>query len=222
MLRSSYLYQKNTVATYICIVLLSVSVIFTNSSTAILLAILLAGGVLVDILVRQKLIEKILTGRNLILIVVGVFLFVVFFSSNRTIVVNITSWLGKDITYNGRAALWATALSSIQHHPLIGTGPSLVLDVGWGVTMTHAHDLFLNIATKYGIPAVVLFIVCIIRTFQRSRGSGAALSYYVLALYLVGSIVEVYSTNTFFLLCVTLALWENKRANKEEYSNHPY
>lgn len=212
ILRSIDYYGKNTVMVYIAMVLLAASVLFTNSSTAILIAILLAGGVIVEILVRRRLIEKIFSGRNLFLLVAVIFLFVVFASTNSSIAVNITTCLGKDITYNGRTALWAEALSIIRNNPIFGTGSSLVLDVGWGVTMTHAHDLYLNIAAKHGIPAVILLVLCIIRTFRYSKGAGVQLAYYSLALYLVGSVVEVYSTDTLFLLCVTLAIWGENRA----------
>jgi O-antigen ligase len=213
IIRSYSSKRHNTIGTYFYISILSILALFTDSSTIILIVILLMVGVIIEILIKRKLIEKIFSGRNLLVLVVAIFLFVVFFSTNKNIVKIITTWLGKDVTFNGRTALWTLCLSMIKLHPIIGSGPSLVLDVGWGVTMTHAHDLYLNIATKYGLPAFVMLLMILIHTFRNSKDSKMPLAWYALALYLVGSVVEVYSTNTLFLFCMTLSQCGIKKDN---------
>lgn len=198
-----------TKKTYLKIALCSVQAFLCDSSTAVTIVCVLWLLYMIDrVLHNPKLMETILSGRKIIILVAIGFTAIVFFTTKSDLLQSISAWFGKDITFNGRTAIWRIALQYITDHPLIGAGPVLTFDMGWGVNMTHAHCLYLNIFAHYGVFALILVITMVWSALKRTKAVPSAV-YYTLFLYLIGSIIEVYSLNTLILLCVILGCYSN-------------
>ncbi|WP_277031403.1 O-antigen ligase family protein [Sharpea azabuensis] len=198
-----------TKKTYLKIALCSVQAFLCDSSTAVTIVCVLWLLYMIDrVLHNPKLVETILSGRKIVILVAIGFTAIVFFTTKSDLLQSISAWFGKDITFNGRTAIWRIALQYITDHPLIGAGPVLTFDMGWGVNMTHAHCLYLNIFAHYGVFALILVITMVWSALKRTKAVPSAV-YYTLFLYLIGSIIEVYSLNTLILLCVILGCYSN-------------
>lgn len=161
---------------------------------------------------NPKIISAITSGKKGILIVAATFIAVIFFTTKSNMLQDISAWFGKDITFNGRTGIWAIAVDYIVKHPVIGMGPVLIFDMGWGVNMTHAHCLYLNIMAHNGIFALLLIGVIVWSSLKKPDVK-LSQAYCSLFLYLIGSIVEVYSLNSLLLFCVVLGCYNSNRRN---------
>lgn len=153
--------------------------------------------------------EYLIGGKRVFFIVAAAFIFIIFFTTQSSALQSFSEWLGKDITFNGRTAIWLIALNYIKARPFIGMGPALTFDMGWGVNMTHAHCLYLNVCAHYGIVALLCLISCIWSVLKNARRIPIQVIF-SLFLYLIGAIIEVYSLNTLFLFCTVLYYFSNK------------
>lgn len=186
------------------IVVCGLSAFMLESSTTLVAIIGLFIAMIIDLGMHNKeRLKNLLGGKKLFLAVLSIFVIILFMSSDGNWFVTMSVALGKDITYNGRTALWSESISLIRKNPLFGVGPSLVLDVGWNSVMTHAHCLYLNICAKHGVIALAILVIIIWKSFTRNK-SVPWFTYVCFALYLVGSIVEVYPTFTLFFFCTVL------------------
>ena len=165
------------------------------------------------VLHNPKIMDAILSGRKIILLVAVGFTAVIFFTTKSNFLQDISAWFGKDITFNERTAIWGIALQYIVSHPLIGAGPVLTFDMGWGVNMTHAHCLYLNVFAHYGVFTLLAVIVSVWNALKKTDSIPSTV-YYTLFLYLIGSIIEVYSLNSLFLFCVILGCYNSNPKNK--------
>lgn len=202
-------YGLITKKTYLKIALCSIQAFLCNSSTAVTIVCFLWLLYMINgILHSPKIMKVILSGRKIILLVGIGFTAIIFFTTKSGVLQDISAWFGKDITFNGRTAIWGIALQYIKNHPFIGMGPVLIFDMGWGVNMTHAHCLYLNLFAHYGVFALLAVIVCVWSALKKTRSIPSEV-YYTLLLYLMGSIIEVYSLNSLFLFCVILGCYKS-------------
>ena len=209
-------YRTITKRTYLKVALCSIQAFLCDSSTAVMLVIILWLLYLVNgVLHNSKIMNTILSGKKIILFVAVGFIALIFFTTESNILQNISAWFGKDITFNGRTAIWGIALKYIAEHPFIGAGPVLTFDMGWGVDMTHAHCLYLNVCAHYGVFALAAIIFCVWNALKRSNLI-PSIVYYSLFLYLIGSIVEVYSLNSLLLFCVILGYYGSNLKNRRD------
>lgn len=204
-----------TKRTYLKIALCSIQAFLCDSSTAVTLVVLLWLLYMVNWLFQNpKIVDAVLRGRKIILFAAVGFTAVIFFTQKSNFLQGISAWFGKDITFNGRTAIWGIALQYIANHPLIGAGPVLTFDMGWGVNMTHAHCLYLNVLAHYGVFALLAVIMCVWSALKKTDSIPSTV-YYTLFLYLIGSIIEVYSLNSLFLFCVILGCYNSNPPNKQ-------
>ena len=203
---------RNTGKVRLVISLMCASTLSTNSSTAILLGILVFCGIWAEAMIRnRRVLNFLFEGKKNMLLIALMFLFVVIYGTNSPVMEGITSWLGRDITISGRTALWGHTIQTFLGNPLFGVGPVFVIDVGWGEVMTHAHNLYLNIAAKYGAVALGLFVVVIGNAMRKRRREHSPMAFFFFTVYLAGSIVEVYATNTLSLACIALLQYASNR-----------
>jgi O-antigen ligase len=100
-------------------------------------------------------------------------------SSNKS--VDVVSERLSTLTLNSegdqRLEIWSTVPHIVADHPLLGVGqgnfpavsPSYgVTDVG-GVPFDHAHDLFFNVASELGLPALLVLLLLIGSLFAASH-----------------------------------------------------
>ena len=174
--------------------------LIAESSTTMLVMFLTIAGFGVDAMIKSRVVKQWLTDRKLFVSLVLIFLFIIFFSQGSFITEMVASILNRTPNFNGRTELWAEAMRMIRESPVFGVGTSLVLDVGWRDNMTHAHDLYLNIAVKYGIPSLLVLTLIIYLVYFMNNRRLPALTVYVMSLYLFASIVEVYPLSLLMLL----------------------
>lgn len=204
--------KKMTFITYLKLAICSVQAFLCDSSTAVVVMIILWGIYLINIIVHnQKLLNFFIGGKRLFLLIAIGFVFVVFFTTKSNILQEFSEWFGKDITFNGRTGIWIVALDYIKDNPWFGAGPVLVFDMGWSVYMTHAHCLYLNICAHNGIIGLS-FLIYILWSVLKNAKKIPLVVIFSLFLYLIGSIVEVYSLNTLLLFSMVLNCLEQKNS----------
>ena len=204
--------KKMTFITYLKLAICSVQAFLCDSSTAVVVMIILWGIYLINIIVHnQKLLNFFIGGKRLFLLIAIGFVFVVFFTTKSNILQEFSEWFGKDITFNGRTGIWIVALDYIKDNPWFGAGPVLVFDMGWSVYMAHAHCLYLNICAHNGIIGLS-FLIYILWNVLKNAKKIPLVAIFSLFLYLIGSIVEVYSLNTLLLFSMVLNCLEQKNS----------
>ena len=209
-------FGKITKKTYLQLAICSLQAFLCDSSTAVLIVLFYWLLLLVDAGIKnEKIMEYLIGGKRVFFIVAAAFIFIIFFTTQSSALQSFSEWLGKDITFNGRTAIWLIALDYIKAKPLIGMGPALTFDMGWGVNMTHAHCLYLNVCAHYGILALLCLIFCVWSVLKDARKISIQVIF-SLFLYLIGSIIEVYSLNTLFLFCLVLNYFSDKTGVKAE------
>ncbi|WP_164491582.1 O-antigen ligase family protein [Staphylospora marina] len=75
-------------------------------------------------------------------------------------------------TIQARVEVWSTALEIFREHWLLGTLPlhfGQIFAKKAGFYVYHAHNIFLGIATEYGIIGLLLFLTLIVETIRRAR-----------------------------------------------------
>lgn len=204
--------KKLTFITYLKLAICSVQGFLCDSSTAVVVMIILWGIYLINIIVHnQKLLNFFIGGKRLFLLVAIGFVFVIFFTTRSNVLQEFSEWFGKDITFNGRTGIWIVALNYIKDNPWFGAGPVLVFDMGWSVYMTHAHCLYLNICAHNGIIGLSCLIYILWNILKNAKKI-PLVAIFSLFLYLIGSIVEVYSLNTLLLFSMVLNCLEQKNS----------
>lgn len=206
---------------YLRLIVLNMTGLFVDSANSMILVIISFIGIVVSALIGNNRFEKLITGKRIIIGVGVTFAFVVFFSQNSVFTEYITNLLGKDITFSGRSAIWIIAIEYIVKSPVLGNGPAIkFLPERWTIYMTHAHNLYLDIAAKYGITALGIAIYTIIKALIPARydwkiskntnnlmmkhSKIPALAYFLFALFLLGSVIEVYDYMFLFAFCTIL------------------
>lgn len=203
-------FGKITKKTYLQLAICSLQAFLCDSSTAVLIVLFYWGLLIVNVVIKnEKMMDYLIGGKRIFFIVAFAFIFIIFFTTQSSVLQSFSEWLGKDITFNGRTAIWLIALDYIKAKPLIGMGPALTFDMGWGVNMTHAHCLYLNVCAHYGIVALLCLVFCVWSVLKNTRRMPIQVLF-SLFLYLIGAIIEVYSLNTLFLFCLVLTYFDNK------------
>lgn len=210
---------KIGIKAYIWLIALNMTGLFVDSANSIVLVIISFIGITVSACVGNNIFKKIITGKRIIIGVGAAFIFLVFFSQNSVFTEYITRLLGKDITFSGRSAIWIIAINYIKNSPILGNGPAIeFLPERWTIYMTHAHNLYLDIAAKYGIIALGITVYTIIKALIPTRhdlkinknyskvehSKIPALAYFLFALFLLGSVIEVYDYTFIFAFCILL------------------
>lgn len=135
-----------------------------------------------------------------------------------------TDLLNKDPTASGRVSVWVDALEIVARYPWFGLGYGAVWGMGSRtflpeyestLTVDHAHNGYLQIATELGVPAtgilVAFLLIALVRSIGRfsRQGSGSALfATAFLVMSLVGNVAEagLFMPSSFsWLLMVTLS-----------------
>lgn len=209
-------FGKITKKTYLQLAICSLQAFLCDSPTAVLIILSCWLLLLVNMVIKnERIMEYLIGGKRIFFIVSAAFIFIIFFTTKSSALQSFSEWLGKGITFNGRTAIWLIALEYIKAKPLIGMGPALTFDMGWGVNMTHAHCLYLNVCAHYGILALLCLIFSIWSVLKDARKIPIQVIF-SLFLYLIGSIIEVYSLNTLFLFCLVLNYFSSKTGVRAE------
>ena len=203
-------FGKTTKKTYLKLALCSIQVFLCDSSASLVLILILWLLYMANMIIHnQKIMNHFIGGKKIFYIIVFGFIFVVFFTNRSNILQEFSEWFDKDITFNGRTAIWESAIRYIAESPFFGAGPVLIFDMGWEVKMTHAHCLYLNIFAHYGVFALITLLIGIWNVLKKTNTIPIEV-YFGFLLYLIGSIIEVYSLNSLLLFCVILGCYRNE------------
>ena len=90
-----------------------------------------------------------------------------------------------------RARIWISALEMIADDPWLGIGPAQ-LNFDTGIAATSIHNSFFDIAIRFGLPALVLWLAWVLRVphVTRSGGNRAWIAVYFLTSALVQNILR--------------------------------
>lgn len=171
----------------------------------------LAGiGVLAFLLciIRFPVVRKFLFNwKTVIIVVIGVFFAVIVFRMQLNYRDLIMQYFGKDVTFTGRTILWDRAFEYIKESPWLGTGDNTEANLGMfqlnTQRITYAHNEFLDVLVRSGAIGLVLYILCIIRTFKTIGEKWTDHDKTWLALmasYWIMMLAESYSNYSFYYL----------------------
>lgn len=126
-------------------------------------------GILMILLIQNvNLMRKILKPKIGVILATIFFLLIVIFQNFDYLQPIIVGFLGKDMTFTGRLAIWNNAVSAIKQNPIIGHGVMYSndiikilgalsnTDIIWEGA-THCHDNYLQIAFTGGLIAIVIY-----------------------------------------------------------------
>src|SRR5207302_3983660 len=69
-------------------------------------------------------------------------------------------------TFDGRLLIWGPALQIFAHHMVFGVGVGNFGHVIGDPSLSHAHNLYLNIAAERGVLGLAAFVVVIVALFR--------------------------------------------------------
>lgn len=73
--------------------------------------------------------------------------------------------VGRDTTFTGRTLFWSLGFQGIKNHPLVGNGIEAAVYIG-NIPLSNLHSTYINIAFRYGIPALIMFLLICIDMFH--------------------------------------------------------
>lgn len=200
---------------------MNIAALFAVSATSKVLVLISFVGIALSAIIETNKFKNLITGKRIILGVSVAFTLIVIFSQNSGFAEYVTFLLGKDITFSGRYYIWMIAKNYIVESPILGNGPLIeYFPEGWAIHMTHAHNLYLDIAAKYGIVALSIALCTVVAALIptlfdfKLKGNSVKsktlyskmpdLVYLLFGLFLLGSIVEVYDYMLLFTFCMLL------------------
>lgn len=179
--------------------------------------------------------------QMVLFIIIGFGLNLVITGKSEIIKYIVTKILNKELTLTGRIYIWPRAIKMIIDRPLGYGWDALVTDVSSGdfnywmgetVSVGHAHNLFLTIAYKSGVIAVLLLFLYIIDLSLKLNSNNMNsttknILKIFLYIFMIISIVDAYPTNCIglYLICYLITrLFEKghsiKVRKKYEYTNN--
>lgn len=101
---------------------------------------------------------NVINSMNAFIVGIALHIIIVILNSASLFAWFITNVLHKSLTFTSRSYIWQSAIATILQNPFWGTGASAVHVKNWSITY-YSHNLFLDIGMRYGIIAIVLFII---------------------------------------------------------------
>lgn len=206
-----YTHGKTTLFTYVVLALSLWSTISLWAVGGFLGLIVMAVSVtLSDFIPRIKK----TTMYQLISIIIGLNLTVVFFQVQKYFEAFIVGILKKDLTLTGRTYLWEWALESIKKYPLFGFGVQsneFMLSIYYWVV--HPHNMFLNYLTTSGVVGFFLYMVILFETAKSSKkikyDKVQIISNFSVFVILFLSIADTLDCAVFYMIYIVIGLLPN-------------
>lgn len=159
-------------------------------------------------IIRHYLFNK----RNIVLLLIGLFISVVVLRLQNNIAPYILKWLNKDVTLTGRVYLWDVAFKSIKQHPIFGIGDSTISNLKlfsltmFGGKLAYAHNEILDYLVRYGCIGIFLYASVIVKTLKNMKLKKNNFIWYALTSFWIMMMFESYSNYRFYYLYLFLLI----------------
>lgn len=188
----------------IAFIVVGVSVVLINSSTAIVCFVLI---VILGVLPTLRSRYSIFNSATFFITAMVLFVLVVVLRAQNAFSFFVTRVLGKDLTFTNRTELWDTAISRIRERPIIGWGELSIADkhdLYSSYSVISPHNQLLEYAFTGGLILVGLYVLVNIRlVVSLNRCASEPAVQLASAVYfgmLVVMLTESYSEPLFYLL----------------------
>ena len=192
-------------------------------------------GVLIFLLciIRFPAVRKYLFNwKTVAIVIIGVFLLVIVLRIQTNYRDFIMQYFGKDESFTGRTILWDRAFNYIKENPWLGTGDNTEVNLVMFKLNTqrivYSHNEILDILVRSGVIGLVLYILCIIRTFRTigKRWTAHDKTWLaIMASYWIMMLAESYSNYSFYYLYFVMLYCprvEHKMRNHLKLKKHMY
>lgn len=193
-------YNKIKNSFYIYLIIFAICFLVTGSITSFG-AIILIMMLLTFLKVKNR--KRVIIGTIVAIVVVITLLNVS--GLYGTIIEFITNLFSREMTFSGRISIWKLAIDYFKKNILFGQGVGLVY-IPWtnGIEVYSAHNVFLELASKYGIFPLGIYIILLIVNFRKINRANIKFSFLLLTIqiaYLLASMFESYKevTRIFFV-----------------------
>ena len=193
--------KKSSLSEKLVFVCLTLSLLYIQSSTAIVVALMAVPYVFVNISNATKNKIHILA----LCIVIGFLITVVILGTDNVLSSYISSIMGKNSSFTGRRAIWTMAIEMIQWNPNgIGVSASFNPWENATIEVFTAHNTFLDIAVRFGIVCSVIFMaICVYVTLKYSLSTYNPFVYFLICA-LAASLMEAVQLS--YMLWIIIAL----------------
>ena len=170
VVRSLRLYDRLTVSSFLICVISTATVILAFSATSVI-------GIMIFILflflALINWMPKFLNIVTYIVINIIYFFGVIILRVQEAFSFIIVNVLGRDLSFTGRTNIWDSALEAFYKSPIFGVGEIDNQASRDLIGATHAHNYYLNLLYKSGVPGFLLFftilIICGIALYKNRK-----------------------------------------------------
>ncbi len=209
-----------TVSTVLVSVLSLFSLILAESTTSVVLCLLILGLNFWQIFFKNTILDL----KKIIIIFLFVSITVVLARNFMFVSYFVTTILGKDLTFTSRIYIWDAAVKGILKSPLWGTGIQTLehtgLNVGKYFFASHAHNALLDVFYKNGIfgflSTCVMYVLSCVSVIRLKKNPIAILLGTVLGAFLLAGIVgELWSYGFYIVLFLAYILPKTEAISKK-------
>lgn len=222
-----YLYYKNGkngVLTYLISFIVGFAYLYVKSTTAAIMMIIFIMFLLInDLKFFRSFSDKFLNIKNIIIIVLTIFVFVVFIEGSQYFEKFLIQGLNKNTTLSGRTYIWEQAINYIKQSPIIGYGLESTSVLLSKFNINHVHNIILDIIYKGGIIAFIFYMLmvnCIRKPLMQNKEMFLTKVLSVgIGIYWITGMFDYYNNKyiifTFFILAVNISKLLGKNDSKE-------
>lgn len=242
IVRSLRKYNKLTLSSFVITAVSFATVIIAFSATSVI------GMTVFTLFLLLALINKMPNFLNIITylaINIAYFFGVIILRLQEAFAFIIVDMLGRDLTFTGRTKIWDSALAAFAKSPVFGVGEIENQASRDLIGATHAHNYYLDLLYKSGLPGFLIFfailIICGVALYRnRKNGKIPFIVSGAICAFMIMLQSEAYYNIYYFFSILTLAAFipyalpkkdedgnfifeeKGKRSLKKKHSYHYY
>lgn len=207
IVRSLRKYNKLTLSSFVITAVSFATVIIAFSATSVI------GMTVFTLFLLLALINKMPTFLNIITylaINIAYFFGVIILRLQEAFAFIIVDMLGRDLTFTGRTKIWDSALAAFAKSPVFGVGEIENQASRDLIGATHAHNYYLDLLYKSGLPGFLIFfailIICGVALYRnRKNGKIPFIVSGAICAFMIMLQSEAYYNIYYFFSILTLA-----------------
>lgn len=207
IVRSLRKYNKLTLSSFVITAVSFATVIIAFSATSVI------GMTVFTLFLLLALINKMPNSLNIITylaINIAYFFGVIILRLQEAFAFIIVDMLGRDLTFTGRTKIWDSALAAFAKSPVFGVGEIENQASRDLIGATHAHNYYLDLLYKSGLPGFLIFfailIICGVALYRnRKNGKIPFIVSGAICAFMIMLQSEAYYNIYYFFSILTLA-----------------
>ena len=207
IVRSLRKYNKLTLSSFVITAVSFATVILAFSATSVI------GMTVFTLFLLLALINKMPNFLNIITylaINIAYFFGVIILRLQEAFAFIIVDMLGRDLTFTGRTKIWDSALAAFAKSPVFGVGEIENQASRDLIGATHAHNYYLDLLYKSGLPGFLIFfailIICGVALYRnRKNGKIPFIVSGAICAFMIMLQIEAYYNIYYFFSILTLA-----------------